>query len=334
MTKELTQNSRRSSMKMQTPFFSIVIPLWNREDCIKRCLDSIFAQDFDDYEVVVVDDCSEDNSLKIVESYSDPRLRVVCHKENRGVCAARNTGTGTAVGKWIVSLDTDWVLLPAALKFLAEMAEKAPPDVGVIGGCAKNDKGDIWPEKLPPEGPFGFIDFLKWKNSSGATDFQPCRRREVFKTIQWPTDGRLERQFHMKVAKLWKSLISREVIAMAYTDSPNRITSDNSNQGISRRLKQAPYLAKDNEEVLQNFGQDIKHYAPILYWQLLSKTAVYNFQAGRRVRGLKYAIIAILHKPWRLEMYGLILVGMIGPVFLIRVCRSTWTQLVYGWIKK
>lgn len=329
MGDESVEKNTSENRKKTASFFSIVIPLWNREDCIKRCLDSIFAQDFDDYEVVVVDDCSEDNSLKIVESYSDPRLRVVRHKENRGVCAARNTGTSTAVGKWIVSLDTDWVLLPAALKFLAEMASEATPDIGVIGGYAISDTGATTPEKPFPTGPFGFVEYLKWLDLPGTTDYQPCRRKEVFDTVAWPTDRRLETQFHMHVARRWKMWICAEVIAVTHTDCANRFTSDDSVEGLRRRISMAHFIAVDSEEIVKEFGSELLCYAPNQYFRILYRACYHYFWAGKRLRGLRFGVKALLRKPWAIQIPGIMVVGLLGPNAMSKVRKWPVLKSIY-----
>jgi len=189
------------SQSEKRPFFSIVIPVWNRADVIKRCLDSIFEQDFDDFEIVAVDDGSTDDSVVVMEEYEDPRLKIIRQPENRGVCAARHVGTAAAKGKWIVNVDSDDAMLSGALIFLAEMACHAPPDVGVIAGSAIRDDGTVTPDPIFPEGPFGYVEWLKYYNDSRHMDYQPCRRREVFDTVSWPTDRRLESQCHFHVFK-------------------------------------------------------------------------------------------------------------------------------------
>lgn len=104
MDDKINKKQEQDNKKVSYPFFSIVIPLWNRQDCIQRCLDSIFSQNFKDYEIIVVDDCSDDGSAAIVKQNNDPRLIYMRHDTNKGVCAARYTGTAAAAGKWTVEV--------------------------------------------------------------------------------------------------------------------------------------------------------------------------------------------------------------------------------------
>ena len=93
---------------------SIIIPVYNTpEKKLCRCLDSIIAQSYKDYECIVVDDGSTDDSSVIIDEYvtSDARFKVI-HKENGGVSSARNCGLKMAKGEWIVFVDSDDWLLP------------------------------------------------------------------------------------------------------------------------------------------------------------------------------------------------------------------------------
>ena len=90
---------------------TFILPVYNAESTIYRCLDSILKQTYCDYEVIIVDDGSIDNSGKICDSYSlnDNRFRVV-HKENAGVASARQLGVSLATGEYVIHIDSDdWI---------------------------------------------------------------------------------------------------------------------------------------------------------------------------------------------------------------------------------
>lgn len=91
--------------------FSVIIPAYNAELYLKRCIDSVIHQDFDDFEVIVINDGSTDGTLDILLSlYGDNDKIVVVNKDNAGVSAARNNGLKIARGDYIVFLDSDdWI---------------------------------------------------------------------------------------------------------------------------------------------------------------------------------------------------------------------------------
>ena len=103
---------------------SIVVPVYNTAEYLPACLDSILAQSFTDFELILVDDGSTDDSLRICEAYAfrDARIRVF-HQQNAGVSAARNFGVEQAQGDWLCYVDSDDVVLPAYLQDMLEAAD-------------------------------------------------------------------------------------------------------------------------------------------------------------------------------------------------------------------
>ena len=101
--------------------FSIIVPCYNLAPWIQQCLDSVASQDFKDWECVVIDDESTDDSGQILDEYArrDSRFRII-HQLNAGEGGARNTGLSVAKGKWIFFLDGDDLMLPNALAQLVE----------------------------------------------------------------------------------------------------------------------------------------------------------------------------------------------------------------------
>lgn len=102
--------------------FSIIVPVYNVEAFLPKCLDSILEQDFTDFEVIVVNDKSPDNSHKIITNYSekDNRIVTINHDINKGLGGARNTGIEYSQGEYIVFLDSDDWLAKGALKNLID----------------------------------------------------------------------------------------------------------------------------------------------------------------------------------------------------------------------
>lgn len=113
--------------------FSIIIPVYNVENYIKECIDSVLNQeDFDMYgvEIILVDDGSTDKSSRICDEYSEKYTFVkVCHQNNRGLLQARRTGYSNACGEYILNLDSDDFLNPNALKSLDEIIRKTHADI-------------------------------------------------------------------------------------------------------------------------------------------------------------------------------------------------------------
>lgn len=131
----------------ETPFFSIIVPTYNNERELKKCIDSILAQSYSDFELIIINDGSADGTPGICDAYALQDSRVfVMHKENQGVAAARNDGLLRAVGKYVYYADADdWVepgLLQEAVRVLRK---QEPPDMFAFGYTRVLENG----EKIP-----------------------------------------------------------------------------------------------------------------------------------------------------------------------------------------
>ena len=112
---------------------SIIVPFYNVEPYIEECIRSLYNQDIphEEYEVICVDDCSPDGSRAIVEQLQKeyPTLRLVCHKENKKLGGARNTGLKASKGKYIWFVDSDDYIYPNVLRTLLDNAENCEVDI-------------------------------------------------------------------------------------------------------------------------------------------------------------------------------------------------------------
>ena len=120
---------------------SILLPIYNREKTLPRCLESIRAQTFTEWELIAVDDGSSDGSADLVAG--DARFRLLRHEKNRGASAARNTALAAAQGEFVALIDSDDEWLPAKLeRQLAHLTARGADGCGceywmVDGVCAR-----------------------------------------------------------------------------------------------------------------------------------------------------------------------------------------------------
>lgn len=135
---------------MSMPFVSIVIPVYNASRHILQCLESVKSQSFTDYEVILVDDGSKDDSAQIITQFIGSHGLSNYHliqKENGGVSSARNTGIRAARGQWIAFVDSDDWLEPDYLKLMVDAIRENGADFCLIGFRAYDDatqRFDIW----------------------------------------------------------------------------------------------------------------------------------------------------------------------------------------------
>ena len=114
------------------PAVSVIIPMYNAENFIGECLDSILAQTLKNYEIILVDDCSTDSSRSVAESYLqkfDDRLKIYSNEKNLGAGASRNNGLLKASGEYVFFMDSDDLLFITGLKKMYSLAKEYNVDV-------------------------------------------------------------------------------------------------------------------------------------------------------------------------------------------------------------
>lgn len=119
-------------MQNKTPEISIVVPIYNCEVTLKKCVESILCQTFDDFELILIDDGSKDASFELCKMYANKDLRVKCfHKENSGVSETRNFGIELAQGKYLTFVDADDYLKNSHLTELVRVISNS--DISAVG---------------------------------------------------------------------------------------------------------------------------------------------------------------------------------------------------------
>lgn len=176
---------------MNSPLLSIIIPVYNVGPYIKKCLDSVLAQTFQNFEVILIDDGSTDDSGKICDQYTalDSRFKVI-HKPNGGVSSARNAGLDICAGKYIAMLDPDDSLAPDSYENVNDL--ETHPDIDILQFPYFNCYPDGKTEKL--EVPSRLIQgkdqiLLNWWSGSilHFSNLNKIFRRSVFEGLRYRT---------------------------------------------------------------------------------------------------------------------------------------------------
>ena len=113
-----------------SPVISVIVPVYNVEEYLSECVDSILTQTFEDFELILVDDGSPDRCGDICDNYKDKDARVhVIHKKNGGLSDARNAGVGQAKGAYVTFIDSDDIIHRDYLKYLYKAAKRYDADI-------------------------------------------------------------------------------------------------------------------------------------------------------------------------------------------------------------
>ena len=127
---------------MNQPKVSVIIPVYNTEKTLARCVDSALAQTYKNCEVIIVDDGTPDGAGVIADDYASRHDNVrVMHKQNAGLAEARHSGATEAKGDYIIHLDSDDELLPDAVEYLLAKCEEQNLDMAYGSYIRINERG-------------------------------------------------------------------------------------------------------------------------------------------------------------------------------------------------
>ena len=159
---------------MISPLFSVIIPTYNHAHLISKCLQSLIDQSCTNWEAIVVNNYSDDNTVEVVESFSDPRIKLINFHNNGVIAAARNEGIRNSKAEWIAFLDSDDWWYPSKL---SEVVDKL-------------EDNDVIFHKLDVHGPSG----RSWKSLRGRCLSSPIFDDLMVKGNQIPNSSAVIRK--------------------------------------------------------------------------------------------------------------------------------------------
>ena len=170
---------------METPKVSVIIITYNRAQWLKTAMQTVLDQTFEDFELLIINDGSSDDTENTVESFCDPRVRYVKHAQNQGEGVARNTGMQHAKGEYIAFLDDDDEWFPNKLQLGVELLDSQPKQVGLVHSALINfhaDSSDEVEKGSPVEQVSGKV-FEKLMEETFVTLSTVMARKAGFDTV-------------------------------------------------------------------------------------------------------------------------------------------------------
>ncbi len=296
------------------PAFSVVIPTFNRASALTTVLESVMAQTFDDFEVVVVDDGSSDDTREVVTGWSDRRVRYLS-QQNAGGCAARNAGASHARGRFLTFLDDDDSVLPGWLEVFAELLRDPECAVACCGALHVDLESATTTVSLPKDmGPA--FDSYRGLLISGTF----AVRREAFELAGCYTSG-LPAGPHQELALRLLPLCSDRGWSVASVDQPLVRVRRRQAELRWRNHPQALYTAA--RYVLDHHRQRLAR-SPVDLSKKCSIAAVSAARLGRYPEARRLLFDAVLADPRNPKNYGRLLLTLAPPA-----ARRVWRSDVF-----
>ncbi len=291
---------------MESPQVSVVIPTYNRARLVARAIRSALAQTFDDFEVIVVDDGSTDDTERVVAGFDDPRVRYVPHSANGGEAAARNTGVAAARGIYIAFLDSDDEWFPDKLheQMRAFPAGSDRIRASCTGYELKHiDTGEV--ETVITRKPASWLEQLLGHGSNIGMGSTLLVERKVFDEIG-PFDLNLPRltdgDWLIRYVKCYDMDVFEKPLARVYYDARNA-SAGPMTQSVTH------FLAKNRENYL-TLSSAVRSRALARMWFNLSAA---HHRVNNRLPALWYFVKGLALAPvQRPGVYVLLLDRMLG----------------------
>lgn len=254
-----------------SPFFSVIVPVFNRAELVCETVNSILGQQFFDFELILVDDGSTDNTIDVLRSFRDERVKIF-QKQNGERAVARNYGAQRSAGKYLIFFDSDDIMFPDhLLKAQAFLLENKMPPLGYAGYKYTTDEGvEI---KTVLKKPANFRKAIAVDNFLGCSSV--FVRRDVFMECPFNEDRKLitseDKELWLRMAARWEFTFMPQV-SFAIVEHPGR-SLNNISADQCRERGEAYLKALWSDE---KFLKAYKKYLGL-------------------IRGMEYALVALMY---------------------------------------
>jgi len=299
-------------MTKKSPTVSVIIPTYNRAHLVGRAIKSVLEQTYQDFELIVIDDASTDNTEEVVKSFNDERIKYLKHDENKGGAAARNTGIKVARGEYIAFQDSDDEWFSQKLEKQMKVFEAASPEVGVVytgfWRIESNKKIYIPSEKVARKEGNIHAELLRgnFVDTPTAVVKKDCFAKvgifdERLPRLQdWELFIRISKDYHFKCVD--------EPLLISYYQ-PHSISADQSNLIRARRL------------ILEKHFEDFKKDKRVLA-SFFANSGDLLCSGGEFRQGRSYLIKAVKAYPLNIKYLGAALVSLLGQRVYNRAATS------------
>jgi beta-1,4-mannosyltransferase len=234
------------------PKVSVVIPVYNRAKAVRRAIESVLRQTYQNFEIIVVDDASSDDTVASVRSISEPRLRVIRHERNRGGSAARNSGIHASSGEYVAFLDSDDEWLPDKIRRQLAVFARSDDQMALVYTGASWVYGNQWTEIHRPGRHANLARALLLDNVVGETSVGMVRRG-VLKELSGFDEmlpARQDVDLWLRIAQRYRvEVVADVLVTVNKRDDQDRITAN-----IAGRMKAREMFGRKHRDELARAG--------------------------------------------------------------------------------
>ncbi|MCK4792141.1 MAG: glycosyltransferase family 2 protein [Desulfobacteraceae bacterium] len=308
---------------------SVIIPTYNRAHLIRRAIESVLNQTCQDFEIIVIDDGSIDDTKEVIESFNDERILYIRHNRNKGGAAARNTGIQAAKGEYIAFQDSDDEWLPEKLEKQIEHFTKCSDSVGVVY-CSHHTQDDlsgrIWKAPLSDLRRGNVYNFLLNGWCPASTSFFLLARRIFEKSgiFDETLPSFQDYDLWIRVAKHYEFEFVGEPLVIKHEHSGSQVAKD-----LGPRIKGlALFLDKWGDVIKKEAG--VKPFNDIRRMHLSSvcqNAVLDNLSVSQRREAMEY-----LKRLWKLQLLSLkflikVLIALVGGTRLLSLSNRIYRAL-------
>jgi len=292
---------------------SIIIPTYNRAKFIGGAIQSVLGQTYQDFEVIIIDDGSTDNTKEAVRRFKDSRISYLVQKENRGTSMVKNIGIREAKGKYIAFLDDDDKWLPEKLEMQVSKLEKSSTDTGFIycGYKMLNKEGKIL-RKIQPKFKGEIYQNLLRRNFIALPTI--LVKKEIFqKTELFDEELKFGEDWDLflRMAKLYKSDFVNDYLVDCYIYG-KRLTTESLKDSSIRIYSLNKIIKKNIEEYRER---------PQIYSCILSSLGNIYCQGGKLSRGRNCFKESIKISPFNIKSYIYLILSLFGSGIYCKVFK-------------
>lgn len=242
------------------PFFTVILPLYNKEKYIENAIKSILNQTFTDFELLIINDCSTDKSVEIASKFLSEKVQLISHKKNNGLATTRNTGIKKATSNYVTFLDADDLWKPHFLDKIFHLIQNFPE-----ARIFATNYEEIWDKtiKKPQNGSeslpidfIGYINFFKINLKQGIYNHgSVCLHKEVYEKVGFYNENiqlSQDLDFNIRANYHYKLAYDNSVQMSYFMQTDNQLTRS------SLQNKTIPDY--DNYEDWTKTNSDLKKY--------------------------------------------------------------------------